>query len=70
MPQVAVALLQLLAVSAVGSEFYAAAFHKAMLERPPRMDLATYAAYLVAFVALALLHRLSAPVKRAETKSL
>lgn len=69
-PKVTVAFVQLMIVSAIGSEFYYAVFHRAMTERPPHMNLPTYAAYFVAFVAVAALLKLSTPKKLAEPKSL
>lgn len=65
-----VAVIQLLTVSAIGSEWYYAVFHRAMLKLPPYMDLSTYAAYAGAFLFMILLVMISTPTKNTETKSM
>lgn len=56
--------MQLLTVSAIGSEWYHDVFHRTVLHRPPVMHLSTYAAYGATFVFLTTLSMLSSPGAR------
>ena len=64
-----IAVVQLLTVSAIGSEWYVAVFHRAMIHLPPYMNLTTYAAYAASFIFLTLLMIISTPAKQEEVKS-
>lgn len=64
-----IAVIQLLIVSGIGSEWYIAVFHRAMINLPPYMNVTTYSAYAASFIFLTLLMLISTPSKMEEIKS-